>query len=352
MRLLFATNHAYLPQRVGGAEFSTHDLCRALQRRGVEVAVLTALVPEGSLHFRNRVARRLLGRQASADRSQGHVVYRAPKPVDALVETLRRFAPDVAILHPDKAADLHAALRDARQPTLVYLRDIEFHRLGFVPALTPGVGFVANSRFTADAAQRAFGIEAAVIPPLILPERYATQATGDEVLFVNPVPEKGVELAFEIAALCPRRQFRFVEGWPLGAQRRAALESRARAVGNVTLQASTQDMRPLYARTRILIAPSRWQEGWGRIVTEAQLNGIPVLATRIGGLPESVGDGGLLFDLDASAQDWADAIEQLYTDAVYLAAAKARAHARAAADDLTAEVLVKRLLEAATRLNQ
>lgn len=347
MRFLFVTNHAYPPQRVGGAEFSTHDLCQALQDSGVEVAVLAQLVASGPLHLRNRATRRLLGREASADRSQGYPVFRAPSPGRALSEVLARVAPDVAVLHPDKAADLFAGLRAARQPTLVYLRDIEFGRLGFVPAAAPGVGFVANSQFTADAAHATFGIRSIVIPPLILPLRYATTVNGDEVLFVNPVPEKGVELAFEIAALCPRRQFRFVEGWPLDAAKRAALEARARALGNVTLQASTQDMRPVYARSRVLLAPSRWQEAWGRIVTEAQLNGIPVLATRIGGLPESVGNGGLLFAPEAPAQDWAEALERICTDPAQYQALSRRALARAAAPDLQAGVLVGDLLDAA-----
>ena len=352
MRFLFVTNHAYPPQRVGGAEFSTHDLCRALQRRANDVAVLAGLVPAGSLHLRSRVARRLLGRQAAADRSQGYAVYRAQKPISALVETLHRYRPDVVVLHPDKAADLYDALRHEQQSTLVYLRDTEFHRLGFMPVSAPGVGFVANSRFTAEAARSAFGIEATVIPPLILPERYATGLTGDEVLFVNPVAEKGVELAFEIAALCPHRRFRFVEGWPLDATKRRALELRAKSYGNVSLQASTQDMRPIYARTKVLIVPSRWQEAWGRVVTEAQLNGIPVLATRIGGLTESVGDGGQLFDIGAPASDWAGAIERLYSDEAHLAAAQASARKRAAADDLKADTLVNRLQEGAQQLRQ
>lgn len=350
MRLLFVTNHAYLPQRVGGAEFSTHDLCRTLQRRDVDVAVLSALVPAGPLHLRNRIVRRLLGRSAAVDRSQGYAVYRALKPAHAIAETLRSFKPDVAILHPDKAVDLYDGLRDSRQPTLIYLRDAEFHRLGFVPARSPGVGFVANSKFTAEAAHSAFGLDAVVIPPLILPERYATAVVGDEVLFVNPVPEKGVELAFEIAALCPRRRFRFVEGWPLDAARRTALLSRARALGNVTLQASTQDMRPLYAHAKVLIAPSRWQEAWGRIVTEAQLNGIPVLATRIGGLPESVGDGGLLFDLDAEPRAWAEVIERLFDDESCHLELSRRALQRTRAAELAPETLVGHLLEAARQV--
>jgi glycosyltransferase involved in cell wall biosynthesis len=350
VRLLFVSNHAYLPQRVGGAEFSTHDLCQTLGRGGTDVAVLARLEPRGWPHLRSRLEKRLLQREATEDADLGYPVYRSRRPALALHEVLRRFNPDVAILHPDKAADLHDALRAARRPQLVYLRDAEFQRLGFTPVAGPGVGYVANSRFTAEAAKTEFGLEADAIPPLIIHERYLTKVRGDEVLFVNPVPEKGVEVALAIAAACPHRQFRFVESWPMGVSQRSALKQKLRALGNVELQPATQDMRPLYARARILIVPSRWKEAWGRIVTEAQLNGIPVLATRVGGLPESVGDGGELFEADATIDQWARAVERYFLDAEHHAQMSRRAGARARAFDLESSSLVTRLLAAAERV--
>jgi glycosyltransferase involved in cell wall biosynthesis len=45
-------------------------------------------------------------------------------------------------------------------------------------------------------------------------------------------------------------------------------------------------MRAFYGSLQLLVVPSLWFEAWGRVVTEAQLNGIPVLGTDRGGLPE------------------------------------------------------------------
>lgn len=47
----------------------------------------------------------------------------------------------------------------------------------------------------------------------------------------------------------------------------------------------------------VLVMPSRW-EGFGLIATEAMRAGVPVLAARVGGLPEVVADGetGILFE--------------------------------------------------------
>ena len=58
--------------------------------------------------------------------------------------------------------------------------------------------------------------------------------------------------------------------------------------------------------------PSQLEETWGRVATEAQVSAIPVIASQIGGLPESVGPGGILLPPSASADDWANAIKKLW----------------------------------------
>jgi len=52
-----------------------------------------------------------------------------------------------------------------------------------------------------------------------------------------------------------------------------------------------------YARSDILVLPSLW-EGYGIVLLEAMSFGLPVIATRVGGIPEIVSDGrnGLLVE--------------------------------------------------------
>jgi glycosyltransferase involved in cell wall biosynthesis len=106
-----------------------------------------------------------------------------------------------------------------------------------------------------------------------------------------------------------------VRGWPLGLGERARLQRRLRRLGNIVLRDPAADMRAVYRQTRILLVPSQWEaETWGRVVTEAQFSGIPVVASNRGGLPESVGPGGVVLEYDQPAPLWAEAIRRLWVD--------------------------------------
>jgi glycosyltransferase involved in cell wall biosynthesis len=84
----------------------------------------------------------------------------------------------------------------------------------------------------------------------------------------------------------------------------------------------------------VLLAPSQWNEGWGRVVSEAQASGIPVLASRRGGLPEAVGAGGILVDAESDIAAWQAALARLWDDGDAYAGYCAAAFAHAARPEL------------------
>jgi glycosyltransferase involved in cell wall biosynthesis len=356
LKILFATGHGYLPQRVGGSETSSHELILALQEQGHRCAVLSHLQGNGWLAFRNRLAMKLSRRELIADRLPGYRVQRAWYPDRQVAAALARERPDVVLVQAGEPLRMAQALRAAGARAVVYLRDVEFHELGGDPAALPGQRYIANSRFVAEKFSAAYGPQPQVIRPLFRAERYATEREPQEVTFVNPHPLKGVDLAFAIAALCPAIPFCFVEGWPMSAEEKAALKARVAAHPNVRLQARTHDMRQVYRRSHTLLVPSQWEEAWGRVATEAQFSGIPVLASDRGGLPEAVGPGGRVLPHDAPASLWAAALREYWEDpAVYRAASEAAlAHAERPEIDPThqiaalAEILADCLQEEAT----
>jgi len=85
---------------------------------------------------------------------------------------------------------------------------------------------------------------------------------------------------------------------------------------NVTIFKSEDDPRILYEQIRILLIPSQWEEAFGRIAIEAMSNGIPVIASNVAGLKDSVSSGGILLEKD-NIDDWVNEIELLSDENYY-----------------------------------
>jgi glycosyltransferase involved in cell wall biosynthesis len=75
---------------------------------------------------------------------------------------------------------------------------------------------------------------------------------------------------------------------------------------------SPTELRALYELATALVFPSRF-EGWGLPVCEAFSAGLPVASSSATGLPDLVGDAGLIFDPE-STDGIADAVQRLWTD--------------------------------------
>ncbi len=86
----------------------------------------------------------------------------------------------------------------------------------------------------------------------------------------------------------------------------------------------------VYSLTKLLLMPSLWYESFGLVAAQAMLNGIPVLASNRGALPETIGDAGFLFDVPArytpetpevpmaeEVEPWVETIIRLWDDAEY-----------------------------------
>lgn len=312
-RVAFATNHAYLPQGYGGSESSTHDLVEALTRVGFDVSVSAALLPEGVIGFRTRVLNKLFrGKRAVADRIMGYSVYRGWPTEQREANFIRQARPDIAIIQAGQPLQLAYRFIEFGIPTIVYFRDVEFDKLGGNVVPHKLLRFVANSAFTASRAKSELGVDSVVIPPLVWPERYRTETSREKVVFINPHPRKGVETALKLAERRKDIPFLFVESWSLPEQMLNPVKARTARLSNVSWLKAQLDVRKIYSKARVVLMPSQWRECWGRVISEAQISGIPCLASDIGGLPESVGPGGILVDPNASIADWAENLGRLW----------------------------------------
>lgn len=172
------------------------------------------------------------------------------------------------------------------------------------------------------------------------------------VTIVNPDPLKGglffLNLAARAVQAAPGLRFRAVESrWGRVQWERKGAD--VSALSNLDWLPNTRDMARVYDEAALLLVPSLWFEASARVVAEALLAGVPVLAMRTGGIPEQLGGGGFMFDLpealrqnplampsDNDLQPWLHFIQVLmrddaiYSRAVRLSLQASKRHDRAA----------------------
>ncbi len=175
--------------------------------------------------------------------------------------------------------------------------------------------FLAVSRFMRDRLAAA-GIPAArlaVVPNMVrLPAAPVEPARpGAYVAFAGRFgPEKGIDTLLAAARLAglPLRLAGDPAG-PAGIARRAP-------EGTIFLgPLALAEMSRFYREARFVVVPSRCLEGFGLVAAEAMSHGLPVVASRIGGLAEVVEDGttGLLVE-PGNAEELAAAMRRLWDD--------------------------------------
>jgi len=259
----------------------------------------------------------------------------------------------IAEFHPDwvlvSSEDLsHILLREAGRAApgrLVYLA----HTPQFMPfgpeswhadpaasaVVRDAAGIVTIGRHMAAYVRAHLGIEAAVIHPPIYgspPWPQLGRFDSPLVLMINPCTVKGLPIFLGVAARCPQLRFAALSGWGTSASDRAAIER----APNVELLQTVPRIEQVLERSRVVMMPSLWYEGFGLIAMEAMLRGIPVIASDSGGLAEAKQGTGYVIPIrpieryEAAADEtgmpravapeqdlsaWVAALEKLTTDA-------------------------------------
>jgi glycosyltransferase involved in cell wall biosynthesis len=134
---------------------------------------------------------------------------------------------------------------------------------------------------------------------------------GEHFLFAGRLsPEKGLETL--LAAWDPSLGTLLVVGdGPDGARLRRAAPAGVEFVGQVP----GSEMPSLLRSSRALLLPSIWYEAQPRTILEAYAAGVPVVVSRIGGLPDLVTEGSTgLVVAPGDPPAWAAAVRSLLVD--------------------------------------
>lgn len=308
MRILLAQNSLYYPAH-GGGDKSNRLLLEALHTRGHDCRVVARVHTRFGEEEHQRYLAQLEKRNVSGVETSGGVVQFLHNGVEVHAVTshpnfrgyfsdqIAAYQPTVIILSTDDPAQLllEAALH-ARESRVVYLTrttlSLPFGPEGAFPSkektelLRQTEGVVGVSQYVADYVRKWSGIAAVALPiSLLAPGPHPELGSFDNefVTMVNPCAVKGISIFLSLAQKMPQISFAAVPTWGTTKEDVAAL----RQHGNVTLLDPVDDIDEILARTRIVLVPSLWAEARSRIVVEAMLRRIPVVAANVGGIPEA-----------------------------------------------------------------
>ncbi|HTP35510.1 MAG TPA: glycosyltransferase family 4 protein [Candidatus Acidoferrales bacterium] len=283
MRILLTATASYVPPR-GGATRSNLIWLDRMAQAGHACRIVCGASGEGAeLRFHSSLA-----------------VFAVSEParrVQVLRAQIREFQPDWVLVSSEDLG--HGLLREAQHSAVgrvIYLAHTpQFFPFG--PAswnpepqgaelAARAAGIVAIGHHMAGYIERALGRQAVVIHPPIYgtgPFRNLANFEAGLITMMNPCAVKGISIFLAVAERMPDREFGVVPGWGTTRDDRRALARLA----NVAVLPNPRNIEDVLARTRVLLMPSLWYEGFGLIVMEAMLRGIPVVSSDVGGLAEA-----------------------------------------------------------------
>jgi glycosyltransferase involved in cell wall biosynthesis len=369
LRILIATPGSHLPHAVAsGGSIDIHQIALGLSEIGNEVAVAATLpnlsgsVGVRQLPYRIRQAAGRSHLLVFHDWDNGYETLRIGHwLLSRLVEErIACWRPDVVMVQGYGAWSLASVV--ASRGTPVVLRHID--KTGIV-RLAEALGserdaaalltnplftMTCNSHFTAAEARHKFGWE----PPVIYPPIRATNTdvrSSDArcITFVNPVPAKGLSVALHVAALLGDHDFVFVDGWFTTRRERQSLQRHLSTLPNVTWRHKSVGLDDVFRASSLLLVPSQVEEAFGRVIVEAGQSGVPAVASRIGGIPEAIGNSGVLVEPTDPPERWASVIKGALSDPAYYARLSAAAAANASRDEFAPRTVAVRLLDVLKR---
>jgi len=173
---------------------------------------------------------------------------------------------------------------------------------------------IANGKFMRDICSEWYGVNSVIIPPFIRLADYICEnkKSTEYITFISPSIIKGANIFLKLATVLKDRKFLVVSGLT-----DYEFKGRFEPLPNVKWIPKTENMRKVYEKTRVLIVPSICPEPFGRVCVEAMSNGIPCIVSKRGGLPEVVGEGGVIIENPYNIDLWVESIEALDGDDLY-----------------------------------
>lgn len=159
----------------------------------------------------------------------------------------------------------------------------------------------SNGSFVQAAMSKLVGKSSKILHPYVdLSSCMVNGGTRDCITLVNPDPGKGGTTFLHMARTMKDHKFLAVKVSDKSDYR--ALESAN--LPNVEIMGFQKEPKKIYERTKLLLMPTVVDETFGRVIVEAQANGIPVVGRDVGGISDTMGKGGILIGKYEDDDEW------------------------------------------------
>ncbi|MBU1665820.1 MAG: glycosyltransferase family 4 protein [Gammaproteobacteria bacterium] len=214
----------------------------------------------------------------------------------------------VELVHMNRANDWRPAeilaMRLARIPVVTHFHTVN---VDHAPATRWSAAIAAVSNYVARHADTR-GIPATVIHNAVDLSRFTsgrslrgTLGIGPDdvvVSFVGQIKKiKGAEDFIAMARRINSDHVRFLISGQCWGDKAAGSYTQEELLGliacdpRISYCGYVDQIEDIYRTSDIIVAPSRWQEPFGLVCIEAGVAGLPLVATRVGGIPEIIEDG-------------------------------------------------------------
>jgi len=274
----------FIPPVARGAEVSLYEVLIRLQARGHHVTIITQSAPHDDLF---------------------PLVHMDSIDGENFEKVLVELKPDRVVTQMDWAEQTVRICNKLQVPVVFVSR---------VGDLVPNAdGYIFNSSYHYERLRCLYdlgGLPCGVSLPVLRSEPFNSQEQWAPkfITIINPIRAKGGELVVALAKRFPEEIFLGVAGWTHPNEDGVTFEG-----PNIKLLERQNDMKSVYSRTKILLVPSLWEEPSPRVIPEAMVRGIPVMASSVGGISEVSHNAAVLLP-PGDVDSWACTLKRLLAD--------------------------------------
>ena len=177
------------------------------------------------------------------------------------------------------------------------------------------IAVFSNSKYTAKVFKKHLGIDSIVVTPVFDKKRLAVKGRINRSAILTPILEEepiGLGLYEEILKRLPNREFKVLY-WRGGEENRKRLK---RTYPNLTILDGVEDVGRHYRSSKIMLYTLQVDHTFGLSFAESLSCRTPVIAAKLGNIPNIVKNGGVLLS-STKVKDWTKVIERCFTDTKY-----------------------------------